>query len=791
MAKILVFQGADPTLEDDEDRMSAQLTTAGAKEKPSWDGASIVDFLGSVRRFRYNRLNRTEIQQAFMKAEHLEKRAELRTNGGARNVMELQKRSGLGSTELGSEGIWECRIHAANGQRIGREESAYAATAMVENFSATKPLKIEVRSALPAHEDFGRLKSKKNSSPGAERFLPTFLTRKVGGAAEGLDVVVATRGVSDFVLKVLGPHVVSQAPAANGGMGISQQDIHQKKVWTAEPAKIAAVVMQELPKSPDSTSGRNLLDSLQLRHPDLFSDSPQEADDQAPPTVNGFEIPSFPPIDTSRYQWQQSKTDPQQWQREVCGSEGPVGVDEIQARGEYNLFVGGSASLTMPTGITLNDIEASAKKVLRRFRHQRPEVALNLTRDEKDTCIIQYKPPKDEDEVHAWLQRCVQVEVGSHTNEDLRHALAGKQALDAVTLYVVGHAASISDPLENGFDFLFLLNHLYFDGISVKILAGRFFEQLAEELSCAKADKLETIDWASGVGNLPVPYVNLLAADQKISGPEFDKALKSHVKGLLDTMGNFGLNPSGPGTNSKPRSLFYTFDKDSSKAIISKIKTNLGSDFTVTHLAHAALVLATIEATLPAASIPDGQTFVSVSPINGREYLQEDYAKGRKEYLPMCQTLGIITWDNVKAYAFSEGASEAEKLEKLIAATKVAKEEWVANREKDHILPLSITLLDFVTAALKSQGHVKRSYPEFASDGITERYIARDYPPVFTVNDVKFNLNQYCSSPFIRLSSWRDCVRLSSDYNAYCYREDEMMMFLESVAGLMGLVAKM
>lgn len=45
--------------------------------------------------------------------------------------------------------------------------------------------------------------------------------------------------------------------------------------------------------------------------------------------------------------------------------------------------------------------------------------------------------------------------------------------------------------------------------------------------------------------------------------------------------------------------------------------------------------------------------------------------------------------------------------------------------------------------------------------------------------------NMYTNHSSVRLSSWRDCVRLSIDYNEGCHDKKDMIAFVNEIAKIM------
>ncbi|PON24616.1 hypothetical protein TGAM01_v206546 [Trichoderma gamsii] len=190
----------------------------------------------------------------------------------------------------------------------------------------------------------------------------------------------------------------------------------------------------------------------------------------------------------------------------------------------------------------------------------------------------------------------------------------------------------------------------------------------------------------------------------------------------------------------------------------------------------------------------DATTFNCISVIDGRRYLKEGHRQGEKPYIASCQTPAIIAFENVAELAISDVSSKSEIREKLEKATGLARNSFVGNLATPCKLAMSVPVMELgaVLAAIsqKSAAPPPIESPVFASDGITERYIPRQFcsnssEKVLQVNDVYFFSNQSLSTVSVRLSSWRDCVRLSIDYNEARHDKGDMVAYLNEIAKTM------
>ena len=100
--------------------------------------------------------------------------------------------------------------------------------------------------------------------------------------------------------------------------------------------------------------------------------------------------------------------------------------------------------------------------------------------------------------------------------------------------------------LENGLDsriskvdFLLNLDHTATDGIGIRILAGKFLENLARELGRSNDHKTSRqkvdLDWkhSDNITDLPSPWMDHLNGDQLMAGRSYEKAVQRQWNFLM------------------------------------------------------------------------------------------------------------------------------------------------------------------------------------------------------------------------------------------------------------------
>ena len=129
------------------------------------------------------------------------------------------------------------------------------------------------------------------------------------------------------------------------------------------------------------------------------------------------------------------------------------------------------------------------------------------------------------------------------------------------------------------------------------------------------------------------------------------------------------------------------------------VKSELGSEATITHLAHAAMIVATLRLGGQDASVEEGQhTSTSLSSlciINGRRFLSRDLELS-KRYIPICQALGEVVLPDPEQYHASENMHISQRRKQVTRAAKVIGECYHAFQERKSILTESVPLMEYL-----------------------------------------------------------------------------------------------
>ena len=152
--------------------------------------------------------------------------------------------------------------------------------------------------------------------------------------------------------------------------------------------------------------------------------------------------------------------------------------------------------------------------------------------------------------------------------------------------------------------------------------------------------------------------------------------------------------------------------------------------------------------------------------------------------------MGFIKFDRLDEVSLSSQASQAETQKALNYACHQARDSYQRIRDQKSILTESFTGSDYLSSAFDNVGFT-RAQPIFISDGVLEQYLQQVYydgsktREVFTILGVEFVADPSGPSPVVRISTFRNQLRLSAEWNKACYHKDEIEDFTREVYQLM------
>lgn len=486
-------------------------------------------------------------------------------------------------------------------------------------------------------------------------------------------------------------------------------------------------------------------------------------------------IAPFDPIVPGEYRWKSSPDSPKLWRR-------PLANEAMwceRPKDSRDLFV--YASLTFKFPIFRNTLSKAIGAAWQRLQHDVPALLLTTGTDPKDgKRYILYESPQNQEEVNQWAVRTSAFAFGAEQQsfEDLRsRVLSKKRSNHADNVYLFSHArfAAESLILVSGLQVMIYLDHLVTDGIGARILLGRYLSLLSFMISTPTQFKFE---WQENHKLLSQPWICLMTCNQELSGIMYNNRALWNQEILTEHMkNNHGLPLLRAERPETQETYFITLSEAQSTSLLEGVKEIVGPDSNITHLGHAAMVLALLRSSrLTNSSSTSPQPLYSPCWLNGRRYLRPSDANPfpTQDYIPLCISFAPIVFPDLKEISLSRSANRAVIKSKLAKACKIATEQYGNIKRQKSILPESVLLFESFGEKMRARQqnqmstedqHVaapmskvqpistKTADPFFLSDGITEQYIARQYfatsgvnkikldRPIFEVDDVKFAAN--------------------------------------------------
>ncbi len=236
-------------------------------------------------------------------------------------------------------------------------------------------------------------------------------------------------------------------------------------------------------------------------------------------------------IDPSLYDWQQSPSNPNTYQRRAIGFENKW---VHQAAMYRQMFLSGMISLKIP--LTRHDFMRAAETAWLRLKFQHPEVTMvcrlkGASGDAMTECVL----PEDENKANEWAKRSLTFSVG-HKIDGGGHLrveteLRALDINDPVCLRLLTHEVEDSERLSEA-SYAFCVDHQCMDGMSAYLVADCFFHIFAAEM---ESKEHKAIDWRQCAENLAPPWISIMNDKQLTEGETFDQAVQKSVKMLVDS----------------------------------------------------------------------------------------------------------------------------------------------------------------------------------------------------------------------------------------------------------------
>ncbi|RDW66084.1 hypothetical protein BP6252_09719 [Coleophoma cylindrospora] len=411
----------------------------------------------------------------------------------------------------------------------------------------------------------------------------------------------------------------------------------------------------------------------------------------------------LPPVKVSSYAWRQRNDSPSSWERRALAGEN-VWMHTAPEHQQLYLQATLSAHLSMQHHI----FTAKAKRAWRQLRSEVPELVLtpDYEGDETNgTGVLRYRDAHDELDISRWLDRTFLTSAGPRARAGSGHEalrdeivqLKGEVWPGAYQGCVWVQTAGEADEVKN-VEVVLNINHLITDGIGIRILLDRYLALLAEQLNPDHESKDDFLHWDSSAHNLSAPWIEFMNENQVTSGPEYEAGSK-----------NWGLPLRNPVLASrdadKQRCHSHTLSALETTSLLTSIKQSISPAATVTHLIHAATILALLHLhPFPVTSKDEERSTTLYSPcwLNGRRYLSlsptSPPSARRETYIPICQSFHplIIPDLDLLSECVTSAATRAAKRELLISTCKHMQQEYQKLKERKGVLIEGVGLMEDV-----------------------------------------------------------------------------------------------
>ncbi|KAK6006544.1 hypothetical protein QM012_006954 [Aureobasidium pullulans] len=511
-------------------------------------------------------------------------------------------------------------------------------------------------------------------------------------------------------------------------------------------------------------------------------------------------------VDPVKYRWNQVHNAAGSVQRRGNGTENWVGLRKENARGQYDCHI--LVKATLQHSLTLDSLKQQLVHGVLKERFEHPNIACIAFWDEQFGPLIRYTPPADNDEAISWAQKSVEVRATSQTALELRREIVSwrkshNKSSKSFTVYVLSDAADTGTLISKGssLEILVHFNHIYWDGISVRLFLGHLLNSVGEDLQHAE------YPWGKEMDNLSEPLLDILKIDPQTLGKDYEDSLEEFISTMFrfgvclkllihlfeHDMANLKLFQESHAFQIKtnpglPEIAILQLSPTECQKIIEGVKSHLGPGYTITHLGQAATLMTLLKLNPLSQETLQEKSIIMPLPVNGRRYLREELANTQ---YGSCQACAVVVFADLEAYAVDFGDKDAV-VNALVHAIKVTKRSYDYWLSKPFLLPLGLAKDNFFSAMMEASEDSSdgKAVPILASDGLNDLYIprtvsTRDTTPVLNVDDVVFLTDTYEPGILLRMEGWDGTTTLSLSYCDGSYSSEEAIAFLQCMKEFM------
>ncbi|KAK1956013.1 hypothetical protein LY78DRAFT_707876 [Colletotrichum sublineola] len=324
---------------------------------------------------------------------------------------------------------------------------------------------------------------------------------------------------------------------------------------------------------------------------------------------------------------------PRSWTRTAVGAEAWLGRSGFLSTTNYNTYIRTTLSIRSP-GISLAHLEYGMSRALVHLRFYRPEIACvsrTFQNDDYPGCPpeITYTVAKDAADVAAWASRTIHMaRRPRHTFQHLstfKVSDADVQPLSSFKIFfVLGTEQDETAEINVGsrVDLVFVFHPILWDAISSRTFVGDLLRYTVS-LWSASTPQLETLrqyNWGTETDNLASSLLEASALGVYATSCDYVKTRDEHMRKLQQGAAGWGLPRSR--ARGRPRTIRRNLCMDECRPLRLAAKHFFGPDCTLTHLGHAAMLLALLHVSPMPPRFPSSTPVVSPTLLNGRRYLK-------------------------------------------------------------------------------------------------------------------------------------------------------------------------
>ncbi|KAJ3884560.1 hypothetical protein GG344DRAFT_60367 [Lentinula edodes] len=414
-----------------------------------------------------------------------------------------------------------------------------------------------------------------------------------------------------------------------------------------------------------------------------------------------------------------------------------------------------------------------------------PTIASLVILDDNDIPSLQYYSPSTS-ELQKWVDQTFVVhrKSGSVDLGALRSELGlGKVPSDNGQQTWMHLSISDSNTISS-MGLMIHTHHSPFDGTAMKVLANLYLKEFAKGLSGENVTG--DLKWGAEVDHLLPAAFNVMRPTEPIpidpgsvEEPSFAHPFYANGYYLKPREGD----PGWPVTWHEE----VAFTKQESELFMQKLKGSM-RPYTVTHAAHAALVMVNIFDNPPTQELASKSVSCEFI-INSRQHLQEPYStrEGYPGY-----ALSVVP-HGFPLRMFLSPTGEVLPLNKEMLVTLMGHAADIYNALKAMPVALSfmIPASDILAPSLK-----QLAATELSHDGPGEKFLDHTFTDssntveVCSVTKFFTSVNRTDPAPFFRISSWGGVLELGADYNSNIISQNEVKAYLQKWKEFMMLIVE-